>query len=247
MADTNNTAASAKRARPTKNEQALECRERIPNMSSPLDLVAIYTGKGKNAVKFVIHKEFACYYCPVFKVAFNSKFVEGTTGEYYLEDSSENTVRILTNWLYTQRVDTQPLVQVGETKTSTSEERKERNSDANCNSVFMTLIELWVLADKLLMPRLQNDVLRELYYIMMQSYTAPLRSLHYLYANTAEKSGIRRLFLHRAAGYCSPDIIKQHVADFPHQFLLDVLAFHVVEVEEDENFHIEDYYLLETN
>jgi hypothetical protein len=40
-------------------------------------MVTLLVGIGENPVRFVIHKEFACHYSPVFKAAFNSNFIEG--------------------------------------------------------------------------------------------------------------------------------------------------------------------------
>lgn len=40
-----------------------------------------------------------------FKAAFNSQFEEGQTQTYHLEDTTENAIRLLINWVYTQNLD----------------------------------------------------------------------------------------------------------------------------------------------
>lgn len=52
-----------------------------------------------------VHKEFAIYHSPVLKAAFNSNFIEGKTQEYGLHDINEEVARLLTTWLYTQKVE----------------------------------------------------------------------------------------------------------------------------------------------
>src|ERR1700709_1263838 len=102
-------------------------------------MVTISVGEGDNQAKFVVHKDFVCHYSPVFGAAFNSTFIEGQTQTYHLKDDCENIVCLLVEWIYTKDI-------------STSD-----NSDG-----YNDLIELWILADKLCIPNLQNNVIDKL-------------------------------------------------------------------------------------
>lgn len=88
------------------------------------------------------------------------------------------------------------------------------------------LAELWVLADKLLIPQLQNVAVREIYARKSLTHKVPLRLLRYVYENTLEESELRKLYLHmcasasKLANWCRlrPDY-------FPKEMLLE-LAIH---------------------
>lgn len=67
-------------------------------------IVTIYAGDDDTAPSYVIQKELACFYCPVFKAAFNSSFQEGQSQTYFLGETSKVAVRLLVNWLYNQAV-----------------------------------------------------------------------------------------------------------------------------------------------
>lgn len=47
--------------------------------------------------KFVVHKEFTCYYSPVLKAVFESKLIEGQKQTYRLTDSNGATVQLWCN------------------------------------------------------------------------------------------------------------------------------------------------------
>jgi hypothetical protein len=98
------------------------------------DLVTFVVGPAKK--EFVVHKSFACHASPVLRAAFNSDFVEGQTQRYALEDTTEDTFRLFSEWIYTQNIywDGESM----ETPASSS------------------LPRVWVLAEKLLVPKLQN-------------------------------------------------------------------------------------------
>jgi len=78
---------------------------------------------GKSVIKknFVVHKEFACYYSPLLKGAFNSNFIEGSTHTHTLDDVDEETFSLFFQWLYSQRLDA-PLEE-DETKNQPTEVR----------------------------------------------------------------------------------------------------------------------------
>jgi hypothetical protein len=51
-----------------------------------------------------VHKEFACFASPVFDAAFNSNFIEGQTQTYKLDDTTSRAFRLLTQWLYFEKL-----------------------------------------------------------------------------------------------------------------------------------------------
>jgi BTB/POZ domain-containing protein len=99
--------------------------------------------------KFVIHKAFICYYSPFFSAAFNGKFEEGNTQNMELDDVDPQVFGILANWLYSQDV---------------SDAEKKTPDLVAC-------AELWVLGDRFLMRKLQNDTIKQIYAILNSAHS----------------------------------------------------------------------------
>lgn len=115
----------------------------------PAELVTFYSGQSPEAQPFVVHKEFAIHYSAPLKEAFASDFIEGQTQEYRFEDATDTMLRLLVTWIYTQHVDIQGIEEL---MTDTRRRKEE------CR----TLCHLWVLAGRLLIPRLQNMAIDKL-------------------------------------------------------------------------------------
>ncbi|KUJ07470.1 uncharacterized protein LY89DRAFT_556207, partial [Mollisia scopiformis] len=102
-------------------------------------LVTISVGIGAIAETFTVLKSVICHYSPFFNAAFNSQFKEGDTQSMVLNDADTNAFRLFVDWLYTQEI---------------------RYDDAETSSM-MTLARLWILADRFLIPKLQNQTMKE--------------------------------------------------------------------------------------
>ena len=142
---------------------------------------------GKDKAKFIVHKAFACHHSPALKAAFtNKRFVEGRTQTYKLEDVQVATFEQFVNWLYSKKL-----------------EINEEDPD-------LTLTKLWVLADKFLIPGLQNDTVRKLdAYYKEDAITLDAETLHYVYKHTAENSPLRGLWARILALHRHPSCFKE--------------------------------------
>jgi hypothetical protein len=58
-------------------------------------MVTIVAGKDDAAKEFIVHKDFACAYSPVFKAALHSSMIEGQTQIYRLEEAEPEVVQLL--------------------------------------------------------------------------------------------------------------------------------------------------------
>ncbi|CZT42851.1 uncharacterized protein RSE6_02803 [Rhynchosporium secalis] len=173
-------------------------------LANPESLVTLIAGEGEMMKKFVMHKDFACHYSPVFKAAFNSSFLEGQTQVYKLPKTSERVVNLLVHWLYTQEV-----IVDSETKSTASSE-------------MPNYCELWILADRLLIPRLQNAVVAEIIELQDAFGFTALNCLIYVYANTAAKSPLRTMLLHRCMCLNNPEWFSSYPDGFPKEMLLEM-------------------------
>jgi len=86
--------------------------------------------------KMMLHKDFVCHYSPFFNAAFNGKFKEGLTQEMTLQ-ADVTAFGIIAGWFYT---------------------RKILNADGEMPDA-PTLARVWILAERFLMPGLQDQVL----------------------------------------------------------------------------------------
>lgn len=221
-----------------------------------MELVTFYIGKGDNAKGFVVHKEFACHYSPVFKAAFNSQFIEGQTQTYRLEDTTPEVFQLLVQWLYCQTFDL-----ITEDEEDQSEFGNDTGSESSGDSVdegdlsdfektSMKLCQLWVLADRLQLPRLQNLAIDQLHRESRREYSVSTEPLHYIYNNTAVGSPLRQIFIHKCALDMAPRGWRmKYSKSYPQEFLFGVLACMSEQLGDQnaftENHSMKEYHVIE--
>ncbi|TVY89926.1 hypothetical protein LAWI1_G004842 [Lachnellula willkommii] len=176
----------SKSALPQDDEEGPRKRHRAnaPDFSQADEVVTFLVGpetKNRKPKKFIVHKEIACYHSPVLNAAFKSGFIEGRTQTYKLDDVSEGVFKLLVQWLYSQKLTVQYF------------DREKDPADSSLQG--KNLAALYVLADRLAMPSLQNLVLETIEDISVKSDTIPNTCLHYVYENTSKGSQLRRFFV----------------------------------------------------
>ncbi len=93
--------------------------------------------------KYIFHRNLISHHSPFFAAAFKSNFKEGISHEMTLE-ADVRAFGVFSNWLYTQNI---------------------LNSKGDRPDLG-TLANLWILADRFLVPVLQNKVVDNLYYML---------------------------------------------------------------------------------
>ncbi|RDL36902.1 uncharacterized protein BP5553_06254 [Venustampulla echinocandica] len=197
----------------TKVKAAAKSHSRLFNHSNSLEFVTILVDEGGQPPykpqKFVIHKAFACHHSPVFRSAFNSNCIEGETQEYRLTNTTVGTVELLFQWLYSQDLNLTQL-----------EEQKAEIPESG------SLVLLWLLADKLLIRRLQNLVIRQIDETIQQFGLLPLHVLHTVWQNTAEGCALRRYLIDAINCRMAHVDFKASAESFPKDMLVElVVAF----------------------
>jgi hypothetical protein len=86
----------------------------------------------------------------------------------------------------------------------------------------LALIQLWVLADKLLIPELQILVIDKIDDI--REVTQATDCLDYVCKNTSAGSPLRRWFVHQCATQLEPGWFTEHPEHFPQEMLIDLAA-----------------------
>ncbi|KAL2066895.1 hypothetical protein VTL71DRAFT_1319 [Oculimacula yallundae] len=87
--------------------------------------------------KFIIHKNFVYHHSPFFSAAFNGRFVEGQTQTMNFDDIDPTLFGYFVHWLYTQKLE----------------------SDFGVEITAEKLVKLWILAERFIIPALQNQVI----------------------------------------------------------------------------------------
>jgi len=164
---------------------------------------------GEEEHKFTVHKSFACYYCEVFNRAFNSNFEEARTQTYRIKDTTVRAFELLVDWIYSQ--------DIGDCHFEAVIDGKE--VFWNPGEVMARLAELWVLADKLLLPNLQNIAIDHLNDVFTEEGACMI--LPYVYENTAEDSLLRRFLIEAVALNGHKKIMHEALQLFTGPMLLD--------------------------
>lgn len=104
-------------------------------LRTPQAFVTIIVNKGAHKETFVVHKCLVDHYSSFFKTAFDSKFIEGETQSMTIEDIESSAFGLLVHWIYTQSL---------------------KQDQGNDSPSVVLLAKVWSLAERFIMPRLQN-------------------------------------------------------------------------------------------
>jgi hypothetical protein len=147
------------------------------------------------------------------KAAFNSSFIEGQTQTYQLKDVLPSTFRLLVQWLYSNNFKVAP----------TDRHRKGWEEFlAATEAQYNQLVQLWVLAERMIILRLQNKVMGEFLHLLEQQRTTAWIPI--AYAGTMAGSPLRQLAVDICLYKISSIWIKAHPDHFPQEMLLDLAA-----------------------
>jgi hypothetical protein len=98
----------------------------------------------KTVEKFTVHKAFLCEQSPFFNAAFNGNFKEAHTQSMTIEDADSEAVKLVIGWIYTKEI---------------GEKRLGVKGVPN----IVLLAKVWTLAQRFLMPALQNEAMKMIY------------------------------------------------------------------------------------
>jgi hypothetical protein len=135
-------------------------------------IVTVVLKNGDSTETIPVHKNFICHYSPYFNALFKGGFIEGKTQFVELEDTPPAAFNIFVKWLYTQDI--------------AREEKGLLNGDNT------TLVDAWILADRFMIPRLQNKLMG-----CIKRESCSLDSWFRLYEKTAPGSKLRSYIVDR--------------------------------------------------
>ncbi|TGO39278.1 hypothetical protein BHYA_0057g00460 [Botrytis hyacinthi] len=188
------------------------------SFSSPNEMVTFVAGTGDKQETFQIHKQIACENSEVWNRAFNSVFVEGQTQTYRIEDTGPEVFRLLTQWVYREKFD---HIHSGDWDASHCDDFA---SMVQCMVEDSALLHLWVLAEKFLIPRLQNYTMRILCNkVFICNPNLSSKDCRYVYDNTADGSALRRFLIEHNCWGKTSSFHDKNSFSYPVEVLGDII------------------------
>ncbi|OBT71471.1 hypothetical protein VF21_09737 [Pseudogymnoascus sp. 05NY08] len=172
---------------PTAAGAATKKPDKVSVFWRPQEIVYVIVGPEKQ--RFGMHKELLCATSPFFKAALEGKFEESVRGEVVLEDTSVEAFGLFNEWLYTSKI--------------TEDQCQERGLTVlelhfNDKPSYRQLLDVWILADYLLVHQLQNYIADKMQIKYTNRPVLPIADFVYLYEKT--QSGSPMPFARRVEG-----------------------------------------------
>lgn len=209
-------------------------------------MVKFIVGEGDRAEEFVVHKAFACYHSPVFDAAFNSPFLEGQTQTYRLEDVLPQLFKYVVQWMYAEALVIPSLRKASQHPPKVPDEGSNKGTHAgdfpdddfneiadptfDDNGIEIDeffpeapyLFRMWILADRLDIPKLQNHIVNRLTQGAELLWSVPSYSCGYIYEHTSRGNPLRKWIVDQCVcGFSNYSVIREQKL-YPREMLLDM-------------------------
>jgi hypothetical protein len=180
---------------------SLFCNVKLTEYSTPQSFVTLTIGPESSAQKFVVHKSLISHFSPVFSAAFSSSFVEGKTQSMTLTDVETQPFGLLIHWMYQQEI------------------------EGGKGGDIVQLAKLWLLGERFLIPKLQNEAMELLYEMIEPISTPQMQELLTLVYETKVDFPLKKIVMQRFIRL-PPGNLQQWFKFFPAGMLEDItMAF----------------------
>ncbi|KUJ19798.1 uncharacterized protein LY89DRAFT_731051 [Mollisia scopiformis] len=223
---------------------------------SPMDeIVTFHVGSGDDEKKFIVHKSLACQVSPVWEKAFNRAFIEGQTLSCTLLDVKPNPFTLLVKWIYGRDLDTEAtkVMKILSGLSGSAKDDENEKLQKTVDDQDISLIQLWILADRLLIPHLQGDVIKILKSRRAASqwnetesrrkrvslYRPSYQWFPTVFENTKLDSPLRDYTVHQAVFYLDAKTFQEHPECFPKALLLRYAEFTTERTRRFQDMHVD--------
>jgi len=182
---------------PVKEEMGEEPESPPPNAN--VDIHVTPTNGTSPAQVFSVHKWIICRHSPFLDAAFKTAPGDEPITRTFL-DGDPNTFKRIVEWLYTEEIQ-----KVGEHLPQ-----------------FCELLDLWLMADLLVMPKLQDDAMKLLLDRSLLPPPTLVIDCEHIYNNTIEGSPLRRLLVAYTVGGDNFRLPKDYTP-IPREMLIEML------------------------
>jgi hypothetical protein len=174
----------------------------------------VYVKVGKDQQKFGLHKDYLCFHSPYFRAAFDGNFDEATTGEVILDTTDPAVCGLFVEWLYTK--DITLVISEDEALSRRESHRKEKPETTQ-------LVRLWLLAEYLQVPQLQNKAIDIIQQKWKRSRVLNSDAVEVAYKETTAGSRLRKYFTDVICWHAtSPESLSIHMKFAPREFISDL-------------------------
>lgn len=160
--------------------------------------------------------------------------VEGKPQTYRIDDTSSHAFGKLVHWLHTQAIETKQL-------NGSLIPLSPADED-------LALAELWILAEHLRIPALQNATVEAIVKIANEQHAAPETTFAYIYRNTKDETCLlRQLVVRQCIEHMSPETYIMAKELFPKDLLCEIACCYTAMQSKFENkglmeFKAEDFF-----
>lgn len=176
------------------------------------------TGEEKENT-FTIHREVACR-VPIFLSVLEQDFTKGQTQDYHLGDVSAKLFNLLMQFMYSGSCQ---ICQLHPYWEAWSEDNKLAVTIVNEED--LSLVELWLLGDRLCYMTLQQWVLATLHSLFERRGEFSFALLFQVYDMTSEGSPLREFFVEQAATYMTAEKMKSERDKLSTDLLMDLVLY----------------------
>lgn len=164
-------------------------------------------GTGANRQTFYVYRDLLSFYSGYFKAALNGSFAEANTGIIRLATEEPAVFTGFVKWLYTHK------------------HRADKITDANDTEYYMSIVKLWIFADRRDVPLLMNEMVDLFQQSMVASWILPSGTIKEIYNNTTQESALRRMVvdMHASLSGCGTRAhIPYNSKFYTQNFLIDL-------------------------
>jgi hypothetical protein len=156
----------------------------------------------KDSQIFNVHKALICRCSPYFDAAFKWAYQASSTAIISFPETSVRVFKLLLAWFYTQMI----WIAGRDQPIPTPED----------------LIDLYIFADQVQMPFLQNDTIAAIISVLQMQACVPTNKFRHIWENTSEHCPLRQLMVDICVWCAGPDIFN--IGSFPtEKICVDVM------------------------
>lgn len=166
-------------------------------------------GIGGNKKIYRVHRDILIFYAGYFKAALDGRFAEGKSGVIKLETEEPAVVEGFVKSLYTGKARTDEITQ------------------DNSQSYYMSIVKLWLFADRREIPLLMNEMIDSLHQSVTTAWILPIMTIEEVYENTTARSALRLMVIDMFKSISERSLaarIKKDSEELSKDFLIDWIA-----------------------
>jgi hypothetical protein len=147
--------------------------------------------------------------------------MEGLSGKYILEDITPETFKLFVQYLYYGKV----TFRYHKLNSEDDIQNGQESHGYACGHQDMVLVELFALADRFMIIKLQNLVVDQIVRSMRSCGRMRMTGIEFIFDHTVEGHPLRRLACEQICLYGSAETLALFARDFPEDVMFDMVIY----------------------